>query len=236
LSGLFSGIGPGALGNWVTKADRAHGVIRQAILSGQLAPDDPINPKRIAEELGMSIIPIREALRRLEQEDLVVIRPHVGASVRAIPVTEVSENFLIRSALEALAAELAAERLTHADLEKLEELMARMDRCVATRRYSDFAKTNRRFHQTIYDAVGEQSLVRLIKTQWDRTSGRTSVYSVVPERAISAQEEHRQIFDALKRGDAAAAGRLMREHMLKARSVHAAAMAGRGERSLETAN
>ena len=116
------------LAKWVTKADRAYEGLRQAILTGVLEPKEQINPKAISAEFGMSVIPVREALRRLEQEGLIVIKPHVGATVRELPVAEIRENLLIRSELEALAVRLATPLMTKDVLDSLQGLIDKMDK------------------------------------------------------------------------------------------------------------
>ena len=220
---------------WVTKADRAYGAIREAIAAGRLEPNDAINPKLIAAELAMSIIPVREALRRLEHDGLVVIRPHIGAAVRELLLAEHYENLLIRSALEALAAELAARAMTAEVLEAMAELLARMEQDVAEGRYDRFGALNREFHITGYGVIAEKMLIRLIEQQWDQVPPGGSVYALVPHHAERAHAEHVAIYEAFRRGDAEAASRLTREHKLHARDVHRAALEDRAQRRLDLA-
>jgi DNA-binding GntR family transcriptional regulator len=220
---------------WLTKADRAYDGLRQAILTGRIAPNEAINPKEIAAELDMSVIPVREALRRLEQEGLIVIRPHIGATVRDLPVAELRENLLIRSELEALAARLAAPLMTGEALQRVQTILDKMQACITKKQYGPFGALNRQFHMAIYDVIPERGLVRLIEQQWDQVPRAASVFALVPEHAITAQQEHLAIFDALKHGDAETAATLTREHKLRARTVQATAVAGsrkEGARSL----
>ncbi len=212
------------LAKWVTKADRAYEGLRKAILTGVLEPKEQINPKEVATELGMSVIPIREALRRLEQEGLIVITPHIGAAVRELPVAELRENLLIRSELEALAARLATPLMKGQILDDLQALLDKMDACIEGKHYEQFGALNRQFHMTAYDIIAERSLVRLIEQQWDQVPRAASVFTLVPEHAVIAQQEHLLIFDAFKRGDADAAANLTREHKLRARIVQATAV------------
>ena len=221
------------LTKWVTKSDRAYGVIRQAILQGTLEPDEQINPKLIATELGMSIIPVREALKRLEQDGLVVIRPHVGAAVREMPYEKIAENLLVRSALESLAAELATPLMTNEVLENLEELISRMEQYLAEDHTERFGALNRQFHMTIYGVIAEKSLIGLIEQQWDQVPRGAAVFALAPKHAFIAHEEHLEILDALKRGEAKEAARLTREHKLRARQVHAAVHHGSEDRQAD---
>ena len=223
MGGRISSLPVDSLAKWVTKADRAYEGLRGAILTGVLEPKEQINPKEVAAELGMSVIPVREALRRLEQEGLIIIKPHIGAAVRELPVAELRENLLIRSELEALAAKLAAPLMTKPALDELQQLIDRMDACIESNHYEQFGALNRQFHMAAYDVIPERSLIRLIEQQWDQVPRAASVFALVPEHAIIAQQEHLQIFDAFKRGDAAAAAELTREHKLRARIVQATA-------------
>lgn len=219
MDGKLASLPVDDLAKWVTKADRAYNGLRQAILSGVLEPKEQINPKAVAAELGMSVIPVREALRRLEQEGLVVIKPHVGAAVRELPIAELRENLLIRSELEALAARLATPRMTAEVLSTLGDLVGEMGNCIAAKRYEQFGALNRPFHMTAYDVIEERGLVRLIEQQWDQVPRAASVFALVPEHAIIAQQEHLRILDAFRRGDAEEAANLTREHKLRARTV-----------------
>jgi DNA-binding GntR family transcriptional regulator len=219
---------------WLTKADRAYEGLRQAILTGRIAPTEAINPKEIAAELDMSVIPVREALRRLEQEGLIVIKPHIGATVRDLPVAELRENLLIRSELEALAARLAAPLMTGAALARVKAILDKMQACITKKQYGPFGALNRQFHMAIYDVIPERGLARLIEQQWDQVPRAASVFALVPEHAIIAQQEHIAIFDALKRGDAETAASLTREHKLRARTVQATAVAGSRKEGAKT--
>ncbi len=122
-----------------------HHQIRQAILTGTLELDEQINSKMIAAELRMSIIPVRE-----------------------LPFEKIRENLLIRSALESLATELAVPQMTEGALGELEELIARMEQCLAEHHTERFGALNRLFHFTLYGVIAEKSLVKLIEQQWDR--------------------------------------------------------------------
>ena len=235
MSELFADLPLDVVAKWVTKSDRAYGAIRHAIVSGRLKAGEQINPKAVADELEMSIIPVREALRRLEQEQLVVIRPHVGATVRAMPADEITENLLIRSTLEGLAAELATPLLTEDALERLAEIAERMGECVERGKLDEIGSLNREFHAAIYEVIPEKRLVRLIEQQWDLYPEGTSVFSLVPDHTAKAHKEHVAIVAALKKKDAALAARLMREHKMRARKVHREALGERSPRELTPA-
>lgn len=198
------------VGQFTTKTDAAYQVIRQAILSGLLAPGAPIQVGRIAGDLDMSLIPVREALRRLEQDGLVSIRPHAGASVRLLPAEDLEENLLIRSALELLATRLSAAVIQDETLDQLDELVAKMDKCVRQKNTDLYGRLNREFHLMIYKACGKQRLHHFIETLWDQVPRARSVFTLVPGFMQRSQEGHHRLMEALRNRDGSAAEAIVR--------------------------
>jgi DNA-binding GntR family transcriptional regulator len=211
---LTSLIGEAPTSGSVTKYEHAYTVLREKIVRGILPPNQAIQPQLVSAELGMSIIPVREALRRLEQEGLVVIKPHVGATVREFPVGEACENLLIRAELETLATRLATPHMTPALLRILAFILDEMDENQKAGKWDEFGSLNKRFHLTIYSVLHERQLLRLIELLWDQIPRAGSVLVVVPEYAPKTQCEHRAILNALSSGDAETAALLTREHKL----------------------
>jgi DNA-binding GntR family transcriptional regulator len=203
-------------GTYLTKVDLAYGVLREAILSGNLQPGLGINPKLIAEQLNMSFIPVREALRRLEQDGLVVIRPHVGSTVYEFKVDEIRETMLIRSELEALATQLAAPNLDADTLTQLEALVARMDDCIERSAPEEFGRLNREFHLTIYRSSPYRKLYNLIEGLWDQIPRARSVFTLVPERMRESQRGHHELMGALRARDSEAAAAVVRKQKMGA--------------------
>lgn len=162
----------------------------------------------------MSIIPVREALRRLEQEGLVVIRPHIGAMVREFPVDEACENLLIRAELETLATRLATPHVTPDVHQELVSILDKMDELQQAGESEEFGSLNKRFHLTIYSVLCERRLLRLIELLWDQVPRSGSVLVLAPEHAGQTQREHRAILDAIGKGDAESAASLTRKHKL----------------------
>ena len=117
------------------------------------------------EEDATFIVPsgasVTSVAQKLEQEGLIVIKPHIGAAVRELPIAELRENLLIRSELEALAARLAAPLMTKPVLDDLQRLLDKMDACIRTKRYEQFGALNRQFHMTAYDVIAERSRIQL---------------------------------------------------------------------------
>jgi DNA-binding GntR family transcriptional regulator len=184
--------------------------IRGGILTGRYSPGSKLDQQTLADELGVSIIPVRESLRQLEVEGFVRIHSRRGAFVAELSVAELKEIYLIRETLEELATLLAVPLLTPAGLEQLNTILEEM--AEATRQ-QDFAKLldlNRLFHFTIYEASQRPLLLQMVTTLWDRSSLYRRWYTYLPERAEQALIEHRHILAACQRGEARAAGEAIR--------------------------
>jgi DNA-binding GntR family transcriptional regulator len=190
-------------------------VILQRIVEGSYPPGSRIVETRVAQELGVSQGPVREALRDLEQLGCVVHEPYRGCSVRAFSADELLEAFPVRAALEALAARLAAERVGDAELAELEQLLERMR--VAARRGDahDQSRANASFHATIVRAARNGTLER----QWRMLEPFSRTYLTVSRPGtdlIALSDRHVPILDALRRHDPDAAAAAMHEHLMGA--------------------
>jgi DNA-binding GntR family transcriptional regulator len=190
-------------------------VILQRIVEGSYPPGSRIVETRVAQELGVSQGPVREALRDLEQLGCVVHEPYRGCSVRAFSADELLEAFPVRAALEALAARLAAERVGDAELAELEQLLERMR--VAARRGDahDQSQANASFHATIVRAARNGTLER----QWRMLEPFSRTYLTVSRPGIdliALSDRHVPILDALRRHDPDAAAAAMHEHLMGA--------------------
>lgn len=198
--------------------DLAYEDIRDAILSGALPPGQRVKERDVAEQMGISTTPVKEALRRLEQEGLVVSQPRRGAVVSTlaqIPVEEIEE---IRGLLEAMAARLAAERLSEADLARLGTLVEEMT--VLTR---EMREPQRRiadvdaFHRIILQGARNDFLVRFVATLNPFERIHRTEY-IDPTEAATILAEHRAIHEALAARDGEAAERLMFQHYDRGRA------------------
>ena len=190
-------------------------VILQRIVEGSLEPGSRIVETRIAQELGVSQGPVREALRDLEQLGCVVHEPNRGCSVRDFSLEELLEAFPVRAALEALAARLAAERITKAELAELEQLLERMTKAARRGDAHDQSQANASFHATIVRAARNRTLER----QWQMLEPYSRTYLTVSRPGIDLvflSDRHVPILTALRRRDSAAAAEAMQEHLMGA--------------------
>jgi DNA-binding GntR family transcriptional regulator len=185
--------------------------LRQAILSGALPPGQKLVMASLAKEYGYSETPIREAIRRLESDGYVIFTPHSGAIVTKLNDHELSEIYLIRISLEALATRLAVPYISPSDLNWLKKKNHEMKMAVKKGRYDDLAWLNKSFHLRIYKAAPFPLLYKMIADLWDAFERWPSIFSYVPERAETAIREHDHIIEALETGDVDQADNLMKE-------------------------
>ena len=212
-----TGIGIGS-NTELPDGERVYRAIKEAILSEELPPDSRLVELSLASHLGVSRTPVREALKRLTAEGLAVIDPPRGMVVKPIGEQEMEEIYAVREVLDGLAARLAAQRISDEDLARLRGLTEVMSRAVEEGGRAALVQANIRFHEIIFQAAGNERLLQMGRNLTDsvRRSSSTAFRSL--ERDIDVLQEHSELVTALEQRDAAAAERLAREHMVKARS------------------
>jgi DNA-binding GntR family transcriptional regulator len=204
--------GAGKLEN-LTLWERVHHFLRQEILANRLPPGTELAEVALAESLGVSRGPIREALGRLAAEGLVTVRPRRGAVVTSLSKDEFLEAYQVREALEMLAIRLAVPRLTPDALERLQRLVGEMQECAARGDVDGFFEANAAFHETFVDAAGNSRLkemYRQLVEQMGRYRRRSLALRGSLKRSIA---EHRTILRAVASGDADRAAHLLSEHI-----------------------
>ena len=197
-----------------TKADAAYAVLRENIVNGHLKPGTKLLQKRIADELGVSEIPVREAIKRLQAEGFVTVTPHSGAQVAEFNQEEMQEALAIRSVLEGFAARTGALRASAKDIEKLESILEKMKKCVEEKDDARYGTLNQEFHNSLYALSPYKRLQRMINEIWYGAERTRSVFALVPGRLEASYAEHRQIVDAVKAGLGEKVEELVRQHRL----------------------
>jgi DNA-binding GntR family transcriptional regulator len=192
--------------------------LRRAITSGEIKPGMPIRQDALAEQLGVSRVPLREALKTLEGQSLVVHHAHRGYFVAELSLAELREVYRIREILEAEAVR-EAMRGGGAVLDVLEEVQEEVEAQAAAADVAAMAAANRRFHFVLFEASGMHRLVQLIATLWDATDAYRSLYYADSTSRTHVIDEHRAVLDALREGRTEDAVRLLdghREHAVAA--------------------
>jgi DNA-binding GntR family transcriptional regulator len=183
--------------------------IRQMILSGKLAPGEVLRQEALADDLGVSRVPIREAISRLQSEGLLTVVPHKGAYVCELSVDEVRETFDIRLRLEPWIFSEAIPRITEAEIAKAERLVEEMDQAEE----GDWGHLNWRFHETLYVPAQRDITLQMLRVLHDR-SDRYFRFQVVkvPIREQS-HEEHMRLVEACRKRDAKLGSKLLEQHV-----------------------
>jgi DNA-binding GntR family transcriptional regulator len=155
----------------------------------------------IADELDMSVVPVREAIRRLEAEGLVTFERNVGARVTLVDESEYADTMQTLGVVEGAATALSAPLLEDAAIERAQEINHRMHRLLDHFDAHAFTELNRSFHSVLYEPCPNPQLLDLVHKGWTRLSGiRDSTFAYVPGRARHSVEEHAQILDLIRAG------------------------------------
>ncbi|MFH1138867.1 MAG: GntR family transcriptional regulator [Pseudomonadota bacterium] len=187
--------------------------IRQAIVRGEYRAKQPLRQDIIAAELGVSKIPLREALVQLRAEGLVEFLPNRGAVVSGLSPAEVDEVFTMRSALEVKALERSVPKLRPADFIRAEAVLAIIE---AEEDRAKWSELNWEFHRTMYQAAGMPRLLSAIEALHNNAARGLVIYLDRLSAQDVSQAEHRRILAACRAGDLAAAARELEAHLSRA--------------------
>lgn len=200
---------------YTSKTSMVVAMLREQILTGELVAGAPLRQRDLAERLGVSPTPIREALRRLESEGLVTTDTHRGATVSESEHGPSAENYLIRAALEGLAAGLAADRISGEELDEVRGLNDRMKELGSDSGDQAYGELNREFHLAISRAANSPMLMSLLRLLWQALPEGPKVTRSHAESTL----QHDGIIAALEARDGGRARALVQEHILGTRHL-----------------
>ena len=195
-----------------SKNEVVYDVLHQAIIRGDYQSGERVVIDDVAARLGVSQIPVREALRQLEADGFVTIEPYVGATVTDIGADLVFEIFALLETMEAVCSRAACRCMSEAEIERLDALVQQMDICISEP--ESWSKLNKEFHLLICDFAHTgliKEMMRKVLDHWDRLRLHY-IKDVLGHRLEMAQLEHRQIMDAFRNRDAQEVERLIRAH------------------------
>ena len=187
--------------------------LRDLIIEGDLAPGEKLSEKDLCEQFGVSRTPLREALKVLSTEGLVLLTPHRGAAVSKLTLADLEEAFPIMGALEAISGELACARITDREISHLRALH---DAMVTRHRAGDlvgYFELNQRIHQGILDAAGNPTLTQMQRALAGRVRRARYMANMTPERWAKAVAEHEDIIRAIEGRQAERLGLLLKTHL-----------------------
>lgn len=193
-----------------TAVDRAYAELRERILNGSLAEGSPIRQDELAATLGLSKIPVREALMRLQAEQLVTFTPNAGATVSVLTVADYIEMLDMRLAIECRALELAVPNIASSDIAQARTLLDAYNQAMTDKEWSDL---NARFHDCLYAPANRPRLIALIKSVQDQMGKlmRRRISAVAGHER--SHQDHINILNACEEGNVKRAVLLLRRHI-----------------------
>lgn len=186
--------------------------IRDAILKGDLKPGERVSEPDIAERYGISRTPIREAFRQLESEGYLTVIPRKGAVVAKHSEKDIEEFYSIKSVLEGYAAQLAAERMTPKDIDKLEAINNRLEKLSKSKDVKTFFRAHNEFHEYFIRAAGNKKLHELIQQLLKKFEYLRIASLSMPGRMEISVQEHKKIIEAFRNNDGYLADLLVRKN------------------------
>lgn len=184
-----------------SKSERAYSAIKDRILSGEYSPGYRLVLAKIAEDLGVSVVPVREAIRRLEAEKFLHFERNVGATVAGIEPTEYLYTMQTLSIVEGAATALSAPMITQADVDRARAVNAHMRDSLENFDPVRFTSLNLDFHSVLFENCPNPHILDLVHRGWNRLKAlRSSTFSYVPGRARESVEEHEALLVLLETG------------------------------------
>lgn len=184
-------------------------ILKEAILNGHLKPGQRLPQDQLAEDMGVSRMPVREAINKLEMQGLIKVIPHKGAIVVNFSTADLEDIFQMRILLEEHATKLAAKTITAKTLTKLKNIQGKIEDALQEKQYEDLFCLNKEFHTLIYKESKSPRLLQLILDLWESFPK----YSLFPNQAQESIHDHNRIYQALNNGNIEAASRAMRCHI-----------------------
>jgi DNA-binding GntR family transcriptional regulator len=211
----------------VNKQEKTYAILRDRIFSGEFQPMARLNIDALSRELGVSPIPVREALRRLEAEGWVRFQPNAGAIVAPVDATTWEQEMVVVAILEGAATADAAARLRPSDIRRLRALAAEMELVAAAGDQLKFGALNRSLHAAIVARCTNAYLVELLEQTHARLDRlRSTMFAYLPERSAHAIVEHAHLLDLIEAGDPTETERYARWHKLQIVEAYRAAHQG----------
>jgi len=213
-------LGPIELQEYPPISREVYRILRENILNAKLPQGLKLVERDIARQLGVSRTPVREAIRKLEQEGLVRHIPRKGVIVSNISERDIQDIYAIRAVLEGLAARLAAERISPKKLNRLNEIITEMKKALEQKDEKTLQVLHLEFNNIIYEAAECPRLYQMINLLVDYIAAFTKIGYSVPGRMQAATEEHENLVKAIAEGDFVLAEEIARKHIEKSREAY----------------
>ena len=193
--------------------------IRNAIFEGKLNQGDRLIENHIAQGMGVSRTPVREALRQLEIEGLAVNVPRKGTLVKGISKEDAVEIYDIREVLEGLVSRLACLHITRIEIRRLNEIICIMEECIKNSNNSEYIKAHNEYNEILLNASKNKRLIERLETIYDYLKSLRRISLLTNERRKEAIKEHKDIVKAIEIGDEEMAEKVARLHVYNAKKA-----------------
>jgi DNA-binding GntR family transcriptional regulator len=190
--------------------------LRDRILRGHYTEGEPLRQDAIAADLGVSRIPVREALRQLEAEGLVTFSPHRGAVVSTLSLNEIIELFELRAEIESDLLRRAMPKMASADHAKVDAVLEEYERALVDGDIAVWGQLNWDFHRLLYEPSGRDFTLQMVAKLHQHSDRYLRMQLVLTHAETRARDEHRAIAKAVRQGEAKVAVKMMRDHILGA--------------------
>ena len=201
--------------------------IREAIINGVFSPGERLMEIQMADEMGVSRTPVREAIRKLEMEGFVVMIPRRGTYVSNMSIKDINDVYEIRISLDTLAAGLAAERISDEELEELQRLLVKVGNAIEENDMAKVVEADIEFHDVLYKASRNERLRNIINNLREQITVIRGVSMRYPGRLKDTQEEHRRLVESIAARDVEKSQEAARIHLENAERTLMAAMSER---------
>ncbi|MGB3328045.1 MAG: GntR family transcriptional regulator [Thermomicrobiales bacterium] len=208
-----------------TKQELVYSALHDAIMACDLRPGQRLVIDEISRQLGVSHIPVREAIQQLQAEGLVQTTAHIGATVAPISRDNLREVFVLMEGFESVSMEIAAAQMTADEFAHLDRLLAQMDEAIADGEVQRWSRLNSAFHRVIAEATAMPTLIDLLGRTLDHWDRIRLHFGIVSHRLTTAQAEHREIVAALRDQDVESLRTLARAHSRNALAAYLVALA-----------
>jgi len=203
-----------------SNSQRAYQALRDMIFSGELAPGSDHLESEMATRLGVSRTPVREAALMLESQGLLELRPRKGVRILPVSPDDMAEIYDVLTELECLAARNAAEkRLTDKSLQTLTNAIESMELAVSAGDLEQWAQSDDAFHRELVRLGGNSRVTAIFEMMNDQVRRARAVTLFMRDMPVQSNEDHRQVYEAIKAGDAKRAGEVHRSHRQNAKQM-----------------
>ncbi|MFH1490430.1 MAG: GntR family transcriptional regulator [Pseudomonadota bacterium] len=192
--------------------------LKEKILKGAISFEERLQEDNLAKDYETSRTPIRDALRKLEQENIIEKLPYGGYRIREVDVEEIEEIFGIRGVLESYAASLATQKISEIDLQEIEGILVKSQKAIDMEDYDAFIDLDSEFHNRLYKASRNDHLLRILQNLWDYFIRFRKISFYAKLTMELSLKDHRMIIQSMKAGNQKAVERLVKEHVNRALS------------------